>query len=126
MDDSIKTDKLLKAPIFSGMSAYRSIISLQLLDGKNLNNFVKWWGPTPQSQIVMFLINRGKEFFVFATMPEVSGGIESWSKEGDIGALRSHLANFMVMQRLCSTLVMKRCKLHSMSETHLVGGPRVP
>ena len=42
----------------------------------------------------MFLINRGKEFFVFATMPEVSGGIESWSKEGDIGALRSHFGNF--------------------------------
>ncbi|HIA81434.1 MAG TPA: salicylate hydroxylase, partial [Rhodospirillales bacterium] len=83
-----------EAPIFAGMSAYRSIISVQLLDGKNLNNFVKWWGPTPQSQIVMFLINRGKEFFVFATMPEVSGGKESWSKEGDIGALRSHFGKF--------------------------------
>ena len=83
-----------EAPIFTGMVAYRSIIPAKLLDGEDLNNFVKWWGPTPQSQIVMFLISRGKEFFIFATIPEADEDIESWSMEGNVGALRSHFANF--------------------------------
>ena len=84
----------LDAPKFAGMSAYRSIISAELLDGQDLSNFVKWWGPIPQSQIVTFLINRGNEFFVFATMPDVEGVVESWSTEGNIKALRSHFSDF--------------------------------
>lgn len=84
----------LEDPIFAGMSAYRSIIPVDRLSGQEFEAFVKWWGPTPECQLVTFLIDRGRELFVFATMPETETIQESWSASGEIEALRSYFSDF--------------------------------
>ncbi len=56
--------------------------------------FTKWWGPNPQSQIVTFPLNQGKETFVFATTGQESWTEESWTSAGDVHELRSFYKDF--------------------------------
>lgn len=83
-----------ESPLFAGMSAYRSLVPADRLNGQDLDGFVKWWGPVPECQLVTFLINRGQELFVFATMPETENMRESWSAAGEIDSLRAYFADF--------------------------------
>lgn len=69
-------------PRFSGTVAFRSVIPADKLAGMDLSPSTKWWGPDPTSQIFTFLINAGKELFVFATAPEPLWTNESWSVRG--------------------------------------------
>ena len=60
----------------------------------NLDAFVKWWGPTPDSQIVTFPLNKGEDTFVFATLPASGWTEESWTTAGDPDDLRKAYKGF--------------------------------
>jgi salicylate hydroxylase len=81
-------------PSYTGMSAYRSVVPVDQLAGADHGSFVKWWGPTPDVQIVTFLMGRGQEVFVFATVPEAEEAPESWSTGGEVEDLVSFFAGF--------------------------------
>ena len=51
--------------------------------------FTKWWGPNPQSQIVTFPLNLGRDTFVFATTGQPEWTDESWTRPGDVQELRA-------------------------------------
>jgi salicylate hydroxylase len=82
-------------PRFTGLVSYRAVFPRERGDGiPNLDSFTKWWGPTPDRQIVTFPLNRGEEIFVFATTPQQDWTEEGWTLPGDIGELRSAYADF--------------------------------
>lgn len=82
-------------PVFTGVVAYRAVVPAERLQGvNNLNAFTKWWGPNPETQIVTFPLNRGRDIFIFATTPQDSWRHESWTTPGDVGELRASYANF--------------------------------
>lgn len=81
-------------PAYTGMTAYRSIIPTETMGDGDYRNFVKWWGPTPQIQIVTVLLGQGQELYVFATMPRTEDAPESWSSGGEIEELKSFFSNF--------------------------------
>ena len=81
-------------PQFTGMTAYRAILPITRIKNYDISNFVKWWGPIPESQIVTNAINKKKELFVFATMPETRLVDESWSTSGDVEKLKSYFSGY--------------------------------
>lgn len=83
-----------EAPRFTGAVAFRSIVPAARLAQYELRSFTKWWGPHPHSQIVTFLIDSGREFFVFATIAQPEWQQESWSVEGDIEELRAGFVGY--------------------------------
>ena len=83
-----------EAPSFTGMVAYRSTVPVEQAGDGDFQSFVKWWGPTPKVQIVTFLIDRGRELFVFATTPETDETPESWSTSGKVEDLKRFFSDF--------------------------------
>lgn len=82
-------------PRFTGLVSYRAVFPRERGEGiPNLDSFTKWWGPTPEHQIVTFPLNLGKEIFVFATTPQDDWTEEGWTLPGDIQALRDAYADF--------------------------------
>jgi salicylate hydroxylase len=81
-------------PQFTGLVSYRSVVDRSKLSLPNLDAFTKWWGPTPDMQIVTFPLNRGRETFVFATTPQTDWLHESWTMPGDVEELRRTYAAF--------------------------------
>lgn len=81
-------------PTFSGLVSYRSVVDRNKLSIPNLDAFTKWWGPTPDLQIVTFPLNRGSETFVFATTSQPDWTAESWTLPGDVGELRHAYRHF--------------------------------
>jgi salicylate hydroxylase len=79
---------------YTGMVAYRTLVHAHRFPGRDLACFTKWWGPDPQSQIVHFLIDGGRELFIFATTSEPAWSRESWSAEGDLDELRASFSRF--------------------------------
>ncbi len=83
-----------ESPTYSGMTAYRGIVPKERLPDLDFNGSTKWWGPTLDSMLVTFSINRGSEVFVFATKGEPEGARESWSAEADVAELRAAFADY--------------------------------
>jgi salicylate hydroxylase len=83
-----------ESPEFTGLVSYRSVVPRAKLSIPNLDAFTKWWGPTPDVQIVTFPLNRGEETFVFATTPQDDWREESWTLKGDVDELRRVYASF--------------------------------
>ncbi|VVD99216.1 salicylate hydroxylase [Pandoraea cepalis] len=84
-----------ESPEFTGVVAYRAVVPADRLDGvPNLGAFTKWWGPNPSSQIVTFPLNLGRDIFVFATTPQDSWTLESWTAPGDVHELRAMYADY--------------------------------
>jgi 2-polyprenyl-6-methoxyphenol hydroxylase-like FAD-dependent oxidoreductase len=83
-----------ESPDFTGLVSYRSVFDRNLVSVPNMDAFTKWWGPTPDLQIVTFPLNRGRETFVFATTPQPDWRHESWTMPGDIEELRRAYAAF--------------------------------
>lgn len=83
-----------EAPVFTGMSAYRTIIPARDVADYDCVNFVKWWGPVQESQIVTNAIDNGNYLFLFATMPEPETVEESWSMEGGLAQLQGYYAGY--------------------------------
>ncbi|QJI29600.1 NAD(P)-binding protein [Pseudomonas sp. ADAK18] len=82
-------------PRFTGVVAYRAVVPVErVAHVPNIQAFTKWWGPTPQSQIVTFPLNQGKDIFIFATTAQDSWHEESWTSAGDAEELRSHYQAF--------------------------------
>jgi salicylate hydroxylase len=84
-----------ESPRFTGVVSYRSVVpSERVKDVPEIEAFTKWWGPNPQSQIVTFPLNQGRETFVFATTGQDSWTEESWTREGDVQELRQVYRDF--------------------------------
>lgn len=82
-------------PRFTGVVSYRSVVpSERVQDVPEIDAFTKWWGPNPQSQIVTFPLNQGRETFVFATTGQDNWTEESWTSEGDVQELRQVYRDF--------------------------------
>lgn len=82
-------------PRFTGLVSYRAVFPRERGGNiPNLDSFTKWWGPTPERQIVTFPLNLGSEIFVFATTPQDDWTEEGWTLPGDIGELREAYADF--------------------------------
>ncbi|HYP69959.1 MAG TPA: FAD-dependent monooxygenase [Variovorax sp.] len=84
-----------ESPRFTGIVAYRAVVPADRLQGvPNLDAFTKWWGPNPQSQIVTFPLNRGKDIFIFATTPQDTWHLESWTAPGSVDELRDQYKDY--------------------------------
>lgn len=82
-------------PRFTGVVSFRSVVPTERVQHvPEIEAFTKWWGPTPQSQIVTFPLNQGRETFVFATTGQESWTEESWTSEGDVNELRGFYKDF--------------------------------
>lgn len=82
-------------PRFTGIVSYRGVFPREAApDLPNLDSFTKWWGPTPDLQIVTFPLNLGKEIFVFATTGQTDWTEEGWTLPGDIVKLRDIYRDF--------------------------------
>jgi salicylate hydroxylase len=84
-----------ESPRFTGVVAFRAVVPAERLAGQpNLDSFTKWWGPTPESQIVTFPLNRGRDIFIFATTAQESWRHESWTQPGSVEELRGFYAAY--------------------------------
>ncbi|WP_018156789.1 FAD-dependent monooxygenase [Demetria terragena] len=84
-----------ESPEFTGVVAFRAVVPIERLAGlPNLGAFTKWWGPNPETQIVTFPLNEGRDIFIFATAPQDSWTEESWTAPGDADELRAMYADF--------------------------------
>ncbi|MEK7946749.1 FAD-dependent monooxygenase [Pigmentiphaga sp. YJ18] len=82
-------------PDFTGVVAYRAVVPASRLEGvPNLGAFTKWWGPNPETQIVTFPLNLGRDIFIFATTPQDSWRHESWTMPGSVEELRASYSDF--------------------------------
>ncbi|MEE4025022.1 FAD-dependent monooxygenase [Gordonia sp. PKS22-38] len=82
-------------PEFTGVVAYRAVLDReQVAHLPNMDSFTKWWGPDPDTQIVVFPLNRGKEIFVFATIGQPEWTEESWTTRGSVDELRAAYRDF--------------------------------
>jgi salicylate hydroxylase len=82
-------------PRFTGVVSFRSVVPTERVRHvPEIEAFTKWWGPNPQSQIVTFPLNQGKETFIFATTGQDSWTEESWTSEGDVNELRGFYKDF--------------------------------
>ena len=82
-------------PKFTGIVSYRAVIPRETVrDLPNLDAFTKWWGPTPDIQIVTFPLTHGAEIFVFATTPQEGWTQEGWTLPGDAAELREAYKDF--------------------------------
>lgn len=82
-------------PEFTGVVAYRAVVPAEKLAGlPNLGAFTKWWGATPEVQIVTFPLNCGRDIFIFATTPQEGWHLESWTAPGDVSELKSLYKDF--------------------------------
>lgn len=82
-------------PRFTGVVSFRSVVPTERVKHvPEIEAFTKWWGPNPQSQIVTFPLNQGKETFIFATTGQESWTEESWTSPGDVQELRGFYKDF--------------------------------
>lgn len=82
-------------PRFTGVVAFRAVVPAgRVAQVPNIQAFTKWWGPNPESQIVTFPLNQGKDIFIFATTAQGSWTEESWTTAGSIEELRASYKGF--------------------------------
>ena len=82
-------------PKFTGLVSWRAVFPRdRAKDIADLDAFTKWWGPTPDRQIVTFPLSHGQEIFVFATTAQTDWTDEGWTLPGDIAELRAAYADF--------------------------------
>jgi salicylate hydroxylase len=76
-------------PRFTGVVAFRAVVPTERVqDVPDIGAFTKWWGPNPESQIVTFPLNQGRDTFIFATIAQDSWLMESWTTPGSVDELR--------------------------------------
>ena len=82
-------------PRFTGVVSFRAVVPTdKVRQVPEIEAFTKWWGPNPQSQIVTFPLNRGRDTFIFATTGQDSWQEESWTSPGDVNELRSFYRDY--------------------------------
>jgi salicylate hydroxylase len=78
-----------ESPRFTGVVSFRAVVPAERLRGHPaLGTFTKWWGPTPDSELVTFPLARGEEVFVFATAGQEGWTEESWTLPGSVTEFR--------------------------------------
>ena len=106
------------APRFTGLVSWRAVFPRDRApDLPDLDAFTKWWGPTPDRQIVTFPLTHGKEIFVFATTAQDGWTEEGWTLPGDIAELRAAYADFHPDARA----LLAACKDVTRSALHVRG-----
>jgi 6-hydroxynicotinate 3-monooxygenase len=80
-------------PNFTGRIAYRTVFPASLLNGYQIDDCTKWWGPDRHIVIYYVKPDRSEVYFV-TSQPEPGFTIESWSTTGDVNELRKAFANF--------------------------------
>lgn len=84
-----------ESPRFTGVVAFRAVVpTARVRQLPDIGAFTKWWGPNPESQIVTFPLNQGRDTFIFATTAQESWHEESWTTEGSVEELRGCYAGF--------------------------------
>jgi len=78
---------------FTGRVAYRTTFPAALLDGAEIDQCCKWWGPDRHIVIYYVTANRDEIYFV-TSVPEPEFAVESWSETGDLEKLRAAFAGF--------------------------------
>lgn len=83
------------APKFTGLVSYRAVVPRSAVpDLPDLDAFTKWWGPSPDMQIVVFPLTGGSEIFIFATTAQPGWTQEGWTLPGDPDELRAVYRDF--------------------------------
>lgn len=78
---------------FTGRTAYRTTFKADLLNGLDMDDCTKWWGP--DRHIVIYYITRQRDEVYFVTsVPDTEWTRESWSLQGDMQQLRAAFAGF--------------------------------
>ncbi len=78
---------------FTGRVAYRTTFPAALLEGYEIDQCCKWWGPDRHIVIYYVTSNRDEVYFV-TSVPEPEFTVESWSATGDLTKLRAAFAGF--------------------------------
>ncbi|HEY0233639.1 MAG TPA: FAD-dependent monooxygenase [Afipia sp.] len=80
-------------PNFTGRIAYRTVFPASLLNGYEIDDCTKWWGPDRHIVIYFVKPDRSEVYFV-TSQPEPGFNIESWSTMGNVDDLRKAFADF--------------------------------
>ena len=78
---------------FTGRVAYRTTFPAALLEGCQIDECCKWWGPDRHIVIYYVTASRDEVYFV-TSVPEPEFTVESWSATGDLARLRAAFAGF--------------------------------
>jgi 6-hydroxynicotinate 3-monooxygenase len=81
------------APAFTGRVAYRTVFPATLLEGYQIDDCTKWWGPDRHIVIYYVKPDRSEVYFV-TSQPEPGFALESWSATGDVNVLRAAFTGF--------------------------------
>ncbi|MEW6642067.1 MAG: FAD-dependent monooxygenase [Pseudomonadota bacterium] len=80
-------------PNFTGRIAYRTVFPAALLNGYQIDDCTKWWGPDRHIVIYYVKPDRSEVYFV-TSQPEPGFTVESWSATGDVRELRKAFEGF--------------------------------
>jgi 6-hydroxynicotinate 3-monooxygenase len=80
-------------PNFTGRIAYRTTFPASLLNGVEIDECTKWWGPDRHIVIYYVKPDRSEVYFV-TSQPEPEFRIDSWSAKGDVRTLRAAFEGF--------------------------------
>jgi 6-hydroxynicotinate 3-monooxygenase len=80
-------------PNFTGRIAYRTVFPAALLNGHQIDDCTKWWGPDRHIVIYYVKPDRSEVYFV-TSQPEPGFTVESWSAMGDVKELRQAFDGF--------------------------------
>jgi 6-hydroxynicotinate 3-monooxygenase len=80
-------------PNFTGRIAYRTVFPAALLNGHQIDDCTKWWGPDRHIVIYYVKPDRSEVYFV-TSQPEPGFTVESWSAMGDVKELRRAFDGF--------------------------------
>jgi 6-hydroxynicotinate 3-monooxygenase len=82
-----------EAPRFTGRVAYRTTFPAALLNGVQIDDCTKWWGPD-RHIVIYYITPRRDEVYFVTSLPETDWRNESWSAKGDLNELRAAFAGF--------------------------------
>ena len=78
---------------YTGRIAYRTVFPAALLNGHEIDDCTKWWGPDRHIVIYYVKPDRSEVYFV-TSQPEPGFTVESWSAMGDVTELRKGFDDF--------------------------------
>jgi salicylate hydroxylase len=114
-----------ESPRFTGVVAFRTVVPTERVRHvPDIGAFTKWWGPTPDSQIVTFPLNQGRDTFIFATTAQESWHEESWTTEAAWPNCAAFMLAFIHMPEPCWMRVTACSRRLCMSATRCRTGRR--
>ena len=80
-------------PNATGRIAYRTVFPAALLNGYQIGDCTKWWGPDRHIVIYYVKPDRSEVYFV-TSQPDPGFTVESWSAIGDVDDVREDFMDF--------------------------------